>query len=346
MRWQKTVTMVEAHAEGEVGRVVTGGVIQVPGATMEDKLRYINETEEGDALRRFLVFEPRGHAAMSTLLISPPTRPEADVGFIILQGDKAHAMSGSNSICLTTVLLETGMLPMVEGETTVRIDTASGIVTARAQCRNGKCERVTLEMNPSYADQLDVSVEVPGLGKVKLDIAYGGIFYALIDPKQLGFEIRPDMAKRLVEAGSAIHRAVNAQLTIQHPEIASLRSISYTMFVDTKPNGELVGATILPPGRIDRSPCGTGNSARLAVAAARGERVLGQTVTARSIIDSTFEVTYDRDTTVAGRPAVVPKISGRGWIHGIHQIGHDPSDPYPAGYSIADTWGDAFDLLN
>ena len=344
MRWSKTVTMVEAHAEGEVGRIVTGGVIDIPGATIADKLRYLNEVD--DSLRRFLVFEPRGAAAMSTILIFPPTRPDADIGFLVLQGDKAHAMSGSNSICLTTVLLETGMIPMIEPETVVRIDTAAGLVTARAQCRDGKCEQVTLTMNPSFAHELDVELEVPGLGRVKLDIAYGGIFYALIDAAQLGLEIRPDMAKRLVEAGTAIHRAVNAELDVRHPEIAAMRGISYTMFTGRNVEGQLKGATILPPGRIDRSPCGTGNSARLAVAAARGEARLGDRFTARSIIDSSFEVGYAADTTVAGRPAVVPTISGRGWIHGIHQIGIDPTDPYPHGYSVADTWGDAFDLLN
>lgn len=344
MRWAKTVTMVEAHAEGEVGRIVTGGVIDVPGRSMAEKLRYLNEVD--DSLRRFLVFEPRGAAQMSTCLIFPPTRPDADVGFLILQGDRAHAMSGSNSICLVTVLLETGMLPMTEPETIVRIDTASGLVTARAQCRNGKCERVTLEMTPSYADRLDAVVDVEGLGKIKLDIGYGGIFYALIDPAQLGLEIRPEQARKLVEAGSAVHRAVNAQLEIAHPEIEAMRGISYTMFVSRNAEGQLKGATIMAPGRIDRSPCGTGNSARLAVAAARGLAKPGDTFTARSIIDSTFEVSYDRDTTIAGRPAVVPKISGRGWIHGIHQIGIDPSDPYPRGFSVADTWGDAFDLLN
>ena len=344
MRWSKTVTMVEAHAEGEVGRIVTGGVIDVPGATIGDKLRHLNEVN--DSLRRFLVFEPRASAQMSTCLIFPPTRPDADIGFIILQGDKAHAMSGSNSICLTTVLLETGMLPMTEPETVVRIDTASGLVTARATCRNGKCERVTLTMNPSYVDRLDAVVDVEGYGKVTLDIAYGGIFYALIDPAQLGLEIRPDQAKRLVEAGSAIHRAVNAQLEIAHPEIAAIKGISYTMFVGHNAEGQLKGATIMPPGRIDRSPCGTGNSARLAVAAARGLAKPGDSFTARSIIDSTFEVTYAHDTTVAGRPAVQPIISGRGWIHGIHQVGLDPTDPYPLGYSVSDTWGDAFDLMS
>ncbi|MCW5719742.1 MAG: proline racemase family protein [Devosia sp.] len=344
MRWSKTVTLVEAHAEGEVGRIVTGGVIDVPGRTIADKLRHLNEVD--DSLRKFLVFEPRASAQMSTCLIFPPTRPDADIAFLILQGDKAHAMSGSNSICLTTVLLETGMLPMREPETIVRIETASGLVTARAQCRNGKCERVTLTMNPSYADQLDAVVDVPGVGKIKVDIAYGGIFYALIDPAQFGLEIRPDLARKLVEAGSAVHRAVNAQLKIAHPEIPEIKGISYTMFVDHTAEGELRGATIMAPGRIDRSPCGTGNSARLAVAAARGLARPGDRFTARSIINSTFEVEYAGDTSVAGRPAVQPIISGRGWIHGIHQIGIDPTDPYPHGYSVADTWGDAFDLMN
>ena len=343
MRWSKTVTLVEAHAEGEVGRIVTGGVVDVPGATIADKLRYLNEVD--DSLRRFLVFEPRASAQMSTCLVFPPTRPDADIGFIILQGDKAHAMSGSNSICLTTVLLETGMLKMTEPETIVRIDTASGLVTARATCRDGKCERVTLTMNPSYAHALDAIVDVEGLGKVRVDIGYGGIFYALIDPAQLGLEIRPDQAKRLVEAGSAIHRAVNAQLEIAHPEIEAMTGISYTMFVGHNAEGELKGATIMPPGRIDRSPCGTGNASRLAVAAARGLAKPGDRFTARSIIDSTFEVTYASDTTVAGRPAVQPIISGRGWIHGIHQLGLDPTDPYPLGYTVSDTWGDAFDLM-
>lgn len=344
MRWSKTVTMVEAHAEGEVGRIVTGGVIDVPGATIADKLRHLNEVD--DSLRRFLVFEPRASAQMSTCLVFPPTRPDADIGFIILQGDKAHAMSGSNSICLVTTVLETGMLPMTEPETIVRIDTASGLVTARATCNNGKVERVTLTMNPSYAHELDAVVDVEGFGKIKVDISYGGIFYALIDPAQFGLEIRPQLAKKLVEAGSAVHRAVNKQMHIAHPELPGMKGISYTMFVSHNEAGELKGATIMPPGRIDRSPCGTGNSARLAVAAARGLAKPGDRFTARSIIDSTFEVHYASDTKVAGRPAVQPIISGRGWIHGIHQIGVDPTDPYPHGFSVSDTWGDAFDLMN
>lgn len=342
MRWSRTVTMVEAHAEGEVGRVVTGGVLDVPGATIMDKLTYLNDTD--DSLRRFLVFEPRGYPAMSTNLVFPPTRPDADAGFIVLQGDRAHAMSGSNSICVTTALLETGAIKMTEPETIVRLDTAAGLVIATATCRDGKCERVRLAMNPSYAHELDVTVDVDGLGKVKVDIAFGGVFYALIDPRQLGLKINPDQARALVQAGIATHRALNKKLTVTHPENPGLNGIAYTMFVDTDDKG-LIGSTVLPPGRLDRSPCGTGNSARLAVRHARGEVKPGDRVVARSVIGSTFEVGFLGTTKVAGREAVLPEISGRGWIHGIHQVGVDPSDPYPQGYLLADIWGDGFDLL-
>ena len=195
MRWSKTVTMIKAHAEGEVGRVITGGVIDILGRTMLDKMVYLNEVD--DSIRRFCVFEPRGSAAMSTNLLLPPTRDDADAGFIILQGDKAHAMSGSNCICVVTVLLETGMLPMHEPETVVRLDMPAGLVTATATCRDGKCERVSLEVTPSFVENLEVPLDVPGLGTVALDVAFGGVFYGLVDPKPLGLTIEPPKAYKM-----------------------------------------------------------------------------------------------------------------------------------------------------
>lgn len=344
MQWKKTITMVEAHAEGEVGRIVTSGVGDIPGDSMLEKMNYINQVD--DSLRRFLVFEPRGYAQMSTNLIFDPINKDADIGFLILQGDKAHAMSGSNSICLVTVLLETGRIEMKEPETTVTLDTPAGIVRATASCKNGKCERVSLDMTPSYADQLDAIIDVEGLGKVTVDIAFGGIFYALIDPSQFDLKILPENARQLVDIGTRIHRAVNEQLEISHPELESIKGISYTMFVGHDDEGEMKGATILPPGRIDRSPCGTGNSARLAVMEARGQIKVGEILKARSIIDSEFQVEIISKKTIAGKPGILPRISGRGWIHGIHQVGIDPSDPYPLGYKVSDCWGDAFDLLS
>ena len=343
MHWKKTISMVEAHAEGEAGRVITGGIADIPGETMLQKMQYINEVD--DSIRRFCVFEPRGYAQMSTNILLPPTRGDCDAGFIILQSDKAHAMSGSNVICVVTVLLETGLVEMIEPETVVRLDMPAGLVVARAQCKNGKCESVALDVNPSYVEIMDATVDVEGLGKVDVDIAFGGIHYGLIDPKQFDLSIKPDSARKLVDIGSRVHRAINQQLSFAHPVMPQLNEISYTMFIDEKQNGELVGATILPPGRIDRSPCGTGNSARLALRYARGEVEIGQTDYARSIIDSQFGVTLKDVTKVGDKPAVIPTISGRGWIHGMHQIGIDPSDPYPDGFMVSDCWGDAFDLL-
>jgi len=238
MRWSRTITMVEAHAEGEVGRVVTGGVLDVPGDSMLDKMNFLND--EDDSLRRFCVFEPRGYAPMSTNLLFPPSRPDADAGFIILQGDKAHAMSGSNCICVATVLLETGQLPMTEPETTVRLETPAGLVTATAACRGGKCETVTLDMVPSFVEALDVEVEVPDLGRVRVDAAFGGVYYALIDPKQMGLRIEPSSARALVDAGCRIHRALNEQVGVQHPLYPSINSFAYMMFVDRRENGDLL----------------------------------------------------------------------------------------------------------
>jgi proline racemase len=342
MRWTRTLEMVEAHAEGEVGRVVTGGA-HVPGATVLDKMTYINSVDDG--LRRFCVFEPRGCAQMSTNLLFPPSRPDADAAFLILQGDRAHAMSGSNAICVTTVLLETGIVPMREPETVVRLETPAGLVTATAACRDGSCERVSLDMTPAFVEALDRVVEVPGLGPVSVDVAFGGVYYALIDPRPLGLRIVPDQARALVDAGCRIHRALSRTLDIRHPEIPAIDTISYTMFVDRTDDGELLGATVLPPGRLDRCPCGTGNAARMAVRHRRGEVAVGDRVTARSIIGSRFEAELLGTAAVAGRPATLTRISGRAWIHGFHRIGVDPSDPWPNGYLLSDCWGEAFDLL-
>ena len=343
MRWNKTVTMVEAHAEGEIGRIVTDGIGDLPGDTILDVLNWLNK--DGQSLRHFLVNEPRGFAQMSTCLLLPPKHPKADAAFVIMQGDKTHAMSGSNTICLTTVLLEQGHIPMQEPTTSLVIDTASGLVTVDADCKDGKCQSVSLCLSDCYADQLDQVVKVEGYGNVTVDIAFGGIFYALVDVRQLGLEIAPEQARQLVAAGSAIHRAVNAQLDIKHPELIGLEGISYVMFTGFNDHGEMQGATIMPPGRVDRSPCGTGNSARLAVMAAKGEAKKGDEFIARSIINSRFDVSIldlkERD----GHPSISPQITGRGWIYGIHQIGVDPTDPYPTGFTLSDCWGDALDLL-
>ena len=344
MRWSRAVTMIEAHAEGEVGRVVTGGLPDIPGRTPAEKMRHINEVD--DSLRRFLVFEPRGAAQMSTNILVPKTLPEADAAFMILQADRVHAMSGSNAICVATVLLETGMIVMREPETVLHLETPAGLVKATARCRDGKCERVSLDMPPAFVERLDHIAEVPGLGGVKVDIAYGGCFYALVDAAQFGLAIEPGNARKLVDIGMRVQQVLNRTTEIVHPEIQAIRGISYTMLTGWNAEGQPTGATILPPGRVDRSPCGTGNAARMSVRHARGEIKVGDSVAARSIIGGTFDVGLVGLTEVAGCPAVQTTVSGRGWIHGMHTVGVDPSDPFQNGFLLTDTWGEALDLLN
>ena len=235
---------------------------------------------------------------------------------------------------------------MVEPKTSLVIDTASGLVKVDAECRDGKCQSVSLQLSDCYAERLDQAVDVPGYGKVSVDIAFGGIFYALVDASSLGLTIAPDQARALVAAGSAVHRAVNAQLDIRHPEFDGIEGLSYVMFTGFTADGEMQGATIMPPGRVDRSPCGTGNAARLAVMVARGEAQEGDAFVARSIINSRFDVSIEKVQDREGYPLITPRIKGRGWVHGIHQIGLDPDDPYPHGFTMSDCWGEALDLLD
>ena len=339
MRWARTVTVVGAHAEGEVGRVVVGGVLNVPGATMLEKMRHLNEQD--DSIRRFTLFEPRGSAQMTVNLLLPPTREDADAGFIPMQPDGCHTMSGSNAMCVTTVLLETGILPMVEPQTTVRLDTPAGLVTALARCRDGRCERVTLDMVPSFVEHLDHPVEVEGMGRLLVDVAYGGVYFAFVDANSVGVKVAPSHARQMVDIASVIKDAVNDQITVTHPQIATNNRIEYVLFTESEVGEGRVyrNGNVIHPGRIDRSPCGTGTCARLAVLHARGELKVGERAVFHSTINSRFDGEVLSETPVGDRNGIIPRISGRAWIYGLYQLGADPSDPYPLGYTLADTWG-------
>jgi proline racemase len=338
MRQLRTLNAVEAHAEGEQGTCYLGSVFEIPGLTAREKLAYVNDID--DSIRRYLAFEPRGRPMASANVVFPSADPEAHAGFIILQADRAHAMSGSNTICVVTALLETGTVPMTEPETEVVLETAAGLVRTKATCRDGRCERVTLAGVPSFVEALDVPLDVPGVGRITVDVAYGGCYYVLVDPAQFGLRLQRESARQVVEAAEAVMAAAREQITVKHPEIPEINFLSYVMMVgdDDPANGLLRGATVLS-GRVDRSPCGTGNSARLAVMAARGQASVGSTYTARSLIDSEFIVSITGTTTVAGRPAVLPSISGRGWVVGTRMVGFDPTDPYPTGFTLTDVWG-------
>ncbi|MEM6577365.1 MAG: proline racemase family protein [Pseudomonadota bacterium] len=338
MRWNRIVTVIGAHAEGEVGRVITGGVLDVPGASILEKMQFLQTNDE---LRQFVNHEPRGCAQMTTNLLLPPCTAAADAAFIPMQADGTHAMSGSNAMCVTTVLLETGILPMQDPETIVMLDTAAGLVKAVAMCRDGRVERVALDFFPAYVESLDAHVEVEGIGTLAVDVAFGGVFYVMPSVSQLGFRIGPDVAQDLIRLGNKIKYAAQEQLNVQHPEITHFCSIDFLMFTDEVEGAErtLRNATIMPPGRIDRSPCGTGSAARLAALHARGQARAGDLFDMRSTIDSSFQASVIEETRVGSRPAIVPRIAGRSWIYATMQLGTDPTDPYPLGYTLADTWG-------
>ena len=332
------VRMINTHAEGEIGYVAIEGVPDIPGQSLADRLAWLN-SPEGTGLRRHLMLAPRGNPACSVNLVMPPVDPAADVAFIILQPDAAHASSGSNSICVTTALLETGYLPMSEPETVVTLETAAGLVRATATCKEGRCERVSLDMVPSFVEALDVQLDTAEWGRISADICYGGVFYALVDAGEVGLAITPQNAAELARIGMALRDQFNQAMPVAHPEIPAIRGIAYVMFRDVEADGQTRTATVMPPGRLDRSPCGTGSSAHLASLHARGQVAVGEGITTRSVIGSEFQVTLTGVTESAGRPAVLPRISGRGWRFGETVIETHPGDAFAAGYAVSDVWG-------
>ena len=339
MRSAKLIHVVSCHAEGEVGDVIVGGVAPPPGDTLWAQSRWI---AEDDRLRRFLLNEPRGGVFRHVNLLVPPKDPRAIVGFIIMEPEDTPPMSGSNSICVATVLIDTGLAPIVEPVTKFTIEAPAGLIEITADCSNGKAERITLTNVPSFCARLDASLEVEGLSALSVDIAYGGDSFVIVEAEKLGFAIVPDEARDLAEIGARIVAAANAQLGFAHPENPGWRHISFCQFAGplVEQGGALTGANavVVRPGKIDRSPTGTGCSARMAVLHARGRMKVGDRYHARSIIGSTFACRILGETRVGTLPAIVPEISGRAWITGVHQHMLDPSDPWPEGYRLADTW--------
>jgi proline racemase len=338
MRLGKVIHCVDAHAEGEPSRIVLGGVLDVPGQTMLEKMRHLER--EGDALRRLLLFEPRGSAPLSGDLVLPATHPDADAGFIIMESCSYEGMSGTNTINTATVLLETGTLPMAEPVTEITLEAPAGLVRITADCTSGRCERVTFENVPSFATYLDAPVMVEGLGELRVDVAYGGAFCAFVDAEPLGYAIVPREARALAELGERIRPAVVDQLEIAHPLEPELGVLSFVVFTaPPRAGGRARNATVVAPGRLDRSATGTATSARLAVLAARGEIEDGAELVNESVISTHFVGRIVDRTSVGDRDAIVPAITGRAWITGFHQLVVDPSDPHPEGFQLPDTWG-------
>jgi len=339
MRSSTLIHVVSCHAEGEVGDVIVGGVAPPPGDTIWQQSRYIAQDER---LRNFVLNEPRGGVFRHVNLLVPAKDPRARMGWIIMEPADTPPMSGSNSICVATVLLDTGIVPMVEPETRFSLEAPGGIVEITADCRNGKAERISVRNVPSFADRLDAKLEVAGIGTLAVDTAYGGDSFVIVDAHALGFSIKADEARELAETGLKITQAANEQLGFWHPVLTDWKHISFCQFaapldfVDGVAMGK--NAVAIRPGKIDRSPCGTGCSARLAVLHAKRVLKTGDRFVGRSIIGSEFHCRIEGEVRVGERAAILPSISGRAWITGTRQLMLDPNDPWPGGYRLSDTW--------
>ena len=340
MRSDRVLHAVNSHTEGMPTRVITGGVGTLPGATMLERKTAFER--ERDSLRTLLMYEPRGHSAMSGAILQPPTRPDADVGVLFIEVSGCLAMCGHGTIGVCTVLVETGMVEVVEPVTTIHLDTPAGLVRADIEVADGRAEAVTITNVPSFVVGLDLTVDVPGHGPLTFDLAYGGNFYAILPAADVGLDLDPGRAPELIARGLEIMAAINAQHRPVHPEqpdIAGCRHVVLTAEPNAGADGR--GATVIHPGWIDRSPCGTGTSAHLAVLHARGELDLDVPFVNASLIGSRFTGRLVAEAVVGDTPAVVPTIRGRAWITGTAQYLLDPTDPFPAGFLIGAASDDA-----
>jgi len=340
MRSSKTIHVVSAHAEGEVGDVIVGGVAPPPGATLWEMREALWRDQ---TLRNFVLNEPRGGVFRHVNLLVPPKDPRAQMGFIIMEPEDNPPMSGSNSICVATVLLDSGILPMTEPVTELVLEAPGGLVKVRADCRDGKAERIHVRNLPSFVDKLSVPLDVPGLGRITVDTAYGADSFVVVDAEALGFAHSPDDAHAMAKLGVQITTAADEQLGFSHPENPDWRHFSFCLFAGpltrVADGWETKHAVSIRPGKIDRSPTGTAVSARLAILAARGQIGPGEVLRARSLIGGQFEGRIVGAAKVGDLDAILPEISGRAWITGTHQHMLDPDDPWPEGYRLSDTWG-------
>ena len=333
MRAARALSAVDSHTEGMPTRVITGGVGVVPGATMAERRRHF--IAHMDQLRLLLMREPRGHGAMSGAILQPPARADADWGVIFVEVSGCLPMCGHGTIGVATVLVETGMVPVTEPETVVRLDTPAGLVEAHVAVEAGRARSVTLRNVPAFLHARDVDVEVPGLGTVRLDLAFGGNFYAILPAASVGLEVDPGRAGELIDTGLAIMAAVDAAGPPVHPEDPRITGCHHVILhAPGRDGADGRAATAIHPGWLDRSPCGTGTSARMAQLHARGELALGTPWVHESVIGTRFTGRLVEAAEVAGRPAVVPEITGRAWVTGMGQYLLDPEDPFPAGFAL------------
>ena len=350
MRLDSAIFAVDLHACGEPGRVIVGGVRDVPGRSMFEKMQYLSSHHDG--LRKRMLREPRGYPAANCNLLLPPSHPDADAGFVIMEQVEYPAMSGTNTICVTTALLETGMIAMQEPVTELTLEAPAGLIRVRAECSGGKVTQVSFRNVPAFAVHLDATIEVPTLGRVIVDVAWGGMFYVIADAAPFGLRLTPDEGRDITRIGELIKAATREQLPVVHPDNAAIRDVTIAQLsgAAASPDNHRRNAVVVSTGTldwqrpstwtgaIDRSPCGTGTCAKMATLHARGQLAIGQAFRHEGVLGTVFTGTLVEETSVGPYRAVVPTLSGAAWITGFAQYVVDPQDPFPEGFTVGDIW--------
>jgi proline racemase len=351
LRLGPTIRAVDLHAAGEPGRVIVGGVEGVPGGSMFEAMTWLRANR--DDIRLQMLREPRGFPAANCNLILPSSNPEAAAGYVIMEQVEYPGMSGTNTMCVVTALLETGMLPMTEPVTELALEAPAGLIRVQAACQDGKVTGVTFRNVPAFATYLDAVVEVPQLGTVTVDVAYGGMFYVIAAADSFGLRLTPDEGADIVRITEMIKAAAGEQLPVVHPEQPGFAGITIGQLsgpahdpANSMRNVVTVSTGVLDwerpatwTGAIDRSPCGTGTSARMATLHARGRLAIGEDFRHEGILGTVFTGRLLEETRIGDRAAVVPQITGQAWITGFADYVLDPTDPFPEGFTIGDIWG-------
>ncbi len=349
MGFKRTIHAVDTHI-GEPMRVITGGVPKIPGNSMLEKMKYLGEMD--DQLRMMMLKEPRGYPPMCCNLVCDPVHPDADAGYIIMEQTEYPVMSGGNTISVATVLLETGMLPMKEPVTDMLLEAPAGIIEISAECQNGKVKQVTFKNVPAFAAHLDAEIDVPHLGKVTVDVGWGGMFYAIADVRQFdGLELIPEHGSEIARISAMIRQAAHEQLPVSHPDYPGIGiSISQLSGPGSRLDCDLKNAVTVASGpldwdnpatwtgALDRCPCGTGTCAKMAVLHAKGELPLNKKFRHEGILGNVFTGELVKEFRLEEYSAVVPEVGGQAWITGFNTLVLEHTDPFPNGFTVGDIW--------
>ena len=338
MKLNKMISVIDTHTAGEAARLVTAGIPKIPGKDMVEKKQYF--IEHLDDVRKSVMFEPRGHQDMFGAFLLPPTKEEADFGLVFMDTGGYLNMCGHNTIAAVTAAVETGMVDVEEGATEkeVVVETPAGLIyaTAKLKDKGGKVKEVSFKNVESFLYKRDVELDVEGVGHIKFDISFGGSFFCIISADQLGLEVKPENASKLKEAGLKIRDAINANIEIQHPTLEHIKTVDLVEIYDkpSHPEATFKNVVVFGDGNIDRSPCGTGTSAKLATLYAKGELKPGEPFVYESILGTLFKGRIVEERKLAEYDAIIPEITGSGYILGFSNYVYDPDDSLTYGFLL------------